>query len=283
MSALQRSRSLRKPSTSAAPVDSAANKKADADPRHGSPSRLPVKPVTRSASIATRSLRSSGQPSLSNTGLARSASVRQPALANEPPKRETSRYPPSTTTTRPRPAPRPTASAPRPTSSDGPSSQTKHFSVAASTLAERLWTYDHNNDPPFTLPHLFYAREINHSVSSGAPTAPSIIHNATAALLACQIHSSQTPDLDVPGSPVPVQATSQRRRLSRNEQAADGAPPAAPAASRCGSRRRRVACQREEEARRTLLEACSGKPSRRRAGARRRRAEKRPGFEEMGC
>ncbi|KAF5011142.1 hypothetical protein FDECE_2731 [Fusarium decemcellulare] len=113
MSSLQRSRSLRKPTSTATTT---ATSTTDAE-RHGSPSRLPVKPLTRSATTTTsngRTLRSG------STGLSRSTSVRQPAstAAHEPPKRETSRYPPSTTATRPRPAV-------RPTSADGQATTTK--------------------------------------------------------------------------------------------------------------------------------------------------------------
>ncbi|KAJ3469073.1 hypothetical protein MRS44_003138 [Fusarium solani] len=113
MSSLQRSRSLRKPT-------STATSTTDAE-RHGSPSRLPIKPLTRSATTAsktttttTRTLRSG------STGLTRSTSVRQPVktATHEPPKRESTRYPPSTTATRPRPAV-------RPTSADGQPTQTK--------------------------------------------------------------------------------------------------------------------------------------------------------------
>ncbi|EEU46075.1 uncharacterized protein NECHADRAFT_79216 [Fusarium vanettenii 77-13-4] len=113
MSSLQRSRSLRKPT-------STATSTTDAE-RHGSPSRLPIKPLTRSATTAsstttttTRTLRSG------STGLTRSTTVRQPVktATHEPPRRETTRYPPSTTATRPRPAV-------RPTSADGQPPQTK--------------------------------------------------------------------------------------------------------------------------------------------------------------
>lgn len=119
MSSLQRSRSLRKPSTSSASSD-VAPRRADPEPRNGSPSRLPIKPLTRSATVSTnpgstRTLRSN--QTVSN-GLKRSTSVRQAGTAHEPVKKDSSRYPPSTTTTRPRPAA-------RPTSSDGPPSQTR--------------------------------------------------------------------------------------------------------------------------------------------------------------
>ncbi|CAM1505522.1 Fc.00g111590.m01.CDS01 [Cosmosporella sp. VM-42] len=138
-SSLQRSRSLRKPSPSTTVTDP-ASKRPDAEPRHGSPSRLPVKPLTRSTrsssiatsstSTSTRTLRSSAAAS---GGLGRSASVRQPAAGNEPVKKEASRYPPSTTTTRPRARP-----AARPTSSDGPASQTRR--VASHTRAKSTTT-----------------------------------------------------------------------------------------------------------------------------------------------
>ncbi|KAH7023522.1 hypothetical protein EDB80DRAFT_697810 [Ilyonectria destructans] len=124
-SSLQRSRSLRKPSPTTIANDPPSRKQ-DVEPRHGSPSRLPVKPLTRSATAAssstttTRTLRSG---SAASSGLSRSSSVRQssnlkPTTTKEPPKRETSRYPPSTTTTRTRPAV-------RPTSSDGPPAQSR--------------------------------------------------------------------------------------------------------------------------------------------------------------
>ncbi|KAH7170476.1 hypothetical protein EDB81DRAFT_876507 [Dactylonectria macrodidyma] len=140
-SSLQRSRSLRKPAattTATAVTNDLATRKQDVEPRHGSPSRLPVKPLTRSASVAngttsTRTLRSGSAPA---SGLSRSSSVRQssnlkPTAAKEPPKRETNRYPPSTTTTRPRPAV-------RPTSSDGPPAQSKR--VVSHTRAKSTVT-----------------------------------------------------------------------------------------------------------------------------------------------
>ncbi|KAM0346942.1 hypothetical protein ACHAPU_005282 [Fusarium lateritium] len=109
MSALQRSRSIRKPAST---TTSTTNTPTASD---GSPSRLPIKPLTRSAttSSSTRTLRNG--PS----GLSRTTSVKQPAkpTASEPVKRET-RYPPSTTTTRTRPAV-------RPTSADGSAQATK--------------------------------------------------------------------------------------------------------------------------------------------------------------
>ncbi|KAK7398271.1 hypothetical protein QQX98_012361 [Neonectria punicea] len=113
-SSLQRSRSLRKPAATATTTTTSADlaaRRQDTEPRHSSPSRLPVKPLTRSATAATASTR---------TLRSGSTSVRQPAASKEPPKREASRYPPSTTTTRPRPAV-------RPTSSDGPSAPTKRI------------------------------------------------------------------------------------------------------------------------------------------------------------
>ncbi|KAI5465753.1 hypothetical protein BGZ63DRAFT_348714 [Mariannaea sp. PMI_226] len=182
MSSLQRSRSLRKPTTTTSSVTPASTSTSttttaktsriraaatatptetsrntpdlsaptdDAEPRHGSPSRLPVKPLTRSATAASiasststrRTLRSgstaskstptptptstsSSNPTRTN-GLSRSSSLRQPSTAasQEPPKRDptTTRYPPSTTTTRNR-------TVARPTSSDGnPPTQTKRL------------------------------------------------------------------------------------------------------------------------------------------------------------
>ncbi|KPM43490.1 hypothetical protein AK830_g3052 [Neonectria ditissima] len=126
-SSLQRSRSLRKPAatTTTAPADLTAHRQ-DTEPRHSSPSRLPVKPLTRSATAAktstststsTRTLRSGSTPTSS---LARTSSIRQPTASKESPRRETSRYPPSTTSTRPRPAV-------RPTSSDGPAAPTRRI------------------------------------------------------------------------------------------------------------------------------------------------------------
>ncbi|KAF4965027.1 hypothetical protein FSARC_7121 [Fusarium sarcochroum] len=108
MSTLQRSRSIRKPASTTASTTDAE--------RHGSPSRLPVKPLTRSATTTsnTRTLRSG------TTGLSRSTSVRQPVkpAAPEPVRKESTRYPPSTTTTRPR-------AAVRPTSADGQAQPTR--------------------------------------------------------------------------------------------------------------------------------------------------------------
>lgn len=107
---LARSRSLRKPSstssgTSASASSTSNNNNAAPDPRHGSPSRLPVKPPTRS--ISTTTTTSSSTSSRANPGgLGRTASVRQTDAS----KKESSRYPPSTTTTKPRPAVRPTSS-----------------------------------------------------------------------------------------------------------------------------------------------------------------------------
>ncbi|KAF4996246.1 hypothetical protein FGRMN_4602 [Fusarium graminum] len=109
MSALQRSRSIRKPAST---TTSTTNTPTASD---GSPSRLPIKPLTRSAttSSSTRTLRNGA------SGLSRTTSVKQPAkpAGSEPVKRET-RYPPSTTTTRTRPAV-------RPTSADGSAQATK--------------------------------------------------------------------------------------------------------------------------------------------------------------
>lgn len=104
MSSLARARSLRKPG--AASSDTSAAKDTD---RHGSPSRLPVKPHARTASTTTSSASTTGLKTsrpLSGT-LGRTASTRKAA---EPSKREASHYPPSTTTTRAAPAPRPTSS-----------------------------------------------------------------------------------------------------------------------------------------------------------------------------
>ncbi|KAI8677078.1 hypothetical protein LRP88_09899 [Fusarium phalaenopsidis] len=112
MSSLQRSRSLRKPT-------STATSTTDAE-RHGSPSRLPIKPLTRSATTASKTTTTTRTLRSGSTGLTRSTSVRQPVktATHEPPKRESTRYPPSTTATRPRPAV-------RPTSADGQPTQTK--------------------------------------------------------------------------------------------------------------------------------------------------------------
>ncbi|KAF5022842.1 hypothetical protein F66182_5103 [Fusarium sp. NRRL 66182] len=99
MSTLQRARSLRKPASNNASTAEAEG--------HGSPSRLPVKPLTRSATTASngRAARSA------TTTLSRTTSVKKPAKpsAPEPARKESTRYPPSTTTTRPRPAVRPTS------------------------------------------------------------------------------------------------------------------------------------------------------------------------------
>ncbi|KAF4443879.1 hypothetical protein F53441_11338 [Fusarium austroafricanum] len=109
MSTVQRSRSIRKPTSTTTTTTTTASAP------DGSPSRLPVKPL-RSATTSSnaRTLRSG-----TTAGLSRTTSVRQPAkpATSEPAKRET-RYPPSTTTTRPRPAV-------RPTSADGPTQTTK--------------------------------------------------------------------------------------------------------------------------------------------------------------
>ncbi|KAF4978390.1 hypothetical protein FZEAL_5208 [Fusarium zealandicum] len=125
MSSLQRSRPIRRSATITASAT-------DVEPRHGSPSRLPVKPLTRSATTASngRSLRSGA------TGLTKTTSARQPTkpITQEVPKKETTRYPPSTTTTRPRPAV-------RPTSADGQTTQTKrvplHSRAKSTTTALR--------------------------------------------------------------------------------------------------------------------------------------------------
>ncbi|KAH7252093.1 hypothetical protein BKA59DRAFT_473690 [Fusarium tricinctum] len=125
MSTLQRSRSIRKPSSTTTTATNTSS------PSDGSPSRLPVKPLTRSATVSTsnaRTLRSG------TTGLSRTTSVRQPAksTAPEPVKRET-RYPPSTTTTRTRPAV-------RPTSADGSSQVTRKAPAPTHTRAKSTAT-----------------------------------------------------------------------------------------------------------------------------------------------
>ncbi|KAH7267065.1 uncharacterized protein BKA55DRAFT_554241 [Fusarium redolens] len=126
MSTLQRSRSLRKPASS---TTTTATTNANAP--DGSPSRLPVKPLTRSATTSSnaRTLRNG-----TTTGLSRATSVRQPAkpVTSEPAKRET-RYPPSTTTTRPRPAV-------RPTSADGPTQITRKALAPTHTRARSTTT-----------------------------------------------------------------------------------------------------------------------------------------------
>ncbi|RBA09124.1 hypothetical protein FPRO05_06261 [Fusarium proliferatum] len=128
MSTLQRSRSLRKPPSS---TTTTATANANANPPDGSPSRLPVKPLTRSATTSSnaRTLRNG-----TTTGLSRATSVRQPAkpVTSEPAKRET-RYPPSTTTTRPRPAV-------RPTSADGPTQITRKAPAPTHTRAKSTAT-----------------------------------------------------------------------------------------------------------------------------------------------
>ncbi|KAK2935988.1 hypothetical protein FoTM2_003931 [Fusarium oxysporum f. sp. vasinfectum] len=82
MSTLQRSRSLRKPASSTTTTATA-----NANAPDGSPSRLPVKPLTRSATTSSnaRTLRNG-----TTTGLSRATSVRQPAkpVTSEPAKRE---------------------------------------------------------------------------------------------------------------------------------------------------------------------------------------------------
>ncbi|KAF5529590.1 AGA1 A-agglutinin anchor subunit [Fusarium mexicanum] len=126
MSTLQRSRSLRKPAST---TTTTAN--ANANAPDGSPSRLPVKPLTRSATTSSnaRTLRNG-----TTTGLSRATSGRQPAkpVTSEPAKRET-RYPPSTTTTRPRPAV-------RPTSADGPTQTARKAPAPTHTRAKSTAT-----------------------------------------------------------------------------------------------------------------------------------------------
>ncbi|KAF5630894.1 AGA1 A-agglutinin anchor subunit [Fusarium sp. NRRL 52700] len=126
MSTLQRSRSLRKPASSTSPTNTA-----NANGPDGSPSRLPVKPLTRSATTSSnaRTLRNG-----TTTGLSRATSVRQPdkSVTSEPAKRET-RYPPSTTTTRPRPAV-------RPTSADGPTQTTRKAPAPTHTRVKSTTT-----------------------------------------------------------------------------------------------------------------------------------------------
>ncbi|KAF4339248.1 AGA1 A-agglutinin anchor subunit [Fusarium beomiforme] len=125
MSTLQRSRSIRKPASNTSTAATNTNA------QDGSPSRLPVKPLTRSATTSSnaRTLRNGTSP-----GLARSMSVRQPAkpVAPESAKRET-RYPPSTTTTRPRPAV-------RPTSADGPTQIARKVPAPTHTRAKSTTT-----------------------------------------------------------------------------------------------------------------------------------------------
>ncbi|RGP63689.1 aga1 a-agglutinin anchor subunit [Fusarium sporotrichioides] len=134
MSTLQRSKSIRKPAPSSSTATKATRTTAPAtnapDADH-SPSRLPVKPLTRSAttsSTTTRTLRNGG------TSLSRTTSVKQPTkpAASEPVKRET-RYPPSTTTTRTRPAV-------RPTSADGPTQATRKAPAPSHTRAKSTAT-----------------------------------------------------------------------------------------------------------------------------------------------
>ncbi|RGP75078.1 aga1 a-agglutinin anchor subunit [Fusarium longipes] len=139
MSTLQRSKSIRKPTASSSTTATttktkttaaAATNSTDAD-RHGSPSRLPVKPLTRSATTSTSTTRTlrNGAP-----GLSRTTSVKQPPkpATLEPVKRET-RYPPSTTTTRTRPAV-------RPTSADGPAQAARKAPAPSHTRAKSTAT-----------------------------------------------------------------------------------------------------------------------------------------------
>ncbi|CEI39102.1 hypothetical protein FVEN_g10703 [Fusarium venenatum] len=134
MSTLQRAKSIRKPAPSSSTTakttrtTAAATNSPDAD---HTPSRLPIKPLTRSAttsSTTTRSLRNGA------SGLSRATSVKQPTkpATSEPAKRET-RYPPSTTTTRTRPAV-------RPTSADGPTQATRKAPAPSHTRAKSTAT-----------------------------------------------------------------------------------------------------------------------------------------------
>ncbi|KAI9166830.1 AGA1 A-agglutinin anchor subunit [Paramyrothecium foliicola] len=132
MSSLQRSRSLRKPSAINTDVPCQDPK---SNGSSASPSRLPTKPLQRTASTTVNS---NSNPTALRTGrvlsgsVQRSTSTRQAKAVQEPTKRETARYPPSTTQTR-------TTAPPRPTSSSGVASQPKrtisHVRAKSTTTA----------------------------------------------------------------------------------------------------------------------------------------------------
>ena len=118
MSSLTRARSLRKP-TSTAP-DLPPKERQQEPARNVSPSRLPMRPTASTATTSSgaapkprpTSMMKPSKPAApaASAPLRRSTSLKQKSTTQEaPPKKEQSRYPPSTTFTRPQAATRPTS------------------------------------------------------------------------------------------------------------------------------------------------------------------------------